>query len=109
MKTPAMRIQQKFETQTAQIGHCVIYEDELQSLWPLDEANRKAKIEQFAKEYRFKLRFYKHGLYAIFEEEAPLKALKASWGGDNPARTSVARAWVNRLYRFKKEPSHFTA
>jgi hypothetical protein len=33
-----------------QIGHCVIYEDELQSLWPLDEANRKAKIEQFAKE-----------------------------------------------------------
>jgi len=71
MKAPAMRIQQKLETRTAQIGHCVIYEDELQSLWPLDEANRKAKIEQFAKEYGFCLSLYKPGLCAIFEKERP--------------------------------------
>jgi hypothetical protein len=74
MKTPAMRIQQKLETRTAQMGHCVIYEDELQGLWPLDEADRKAKIEQFARDYGFKLSFYKHGLFAIFKEEAPRKS-----------------------------------
>jgi hypothetical protein len=38
---------------------CAIYEDELQRIWPLDEENRKAKIAQFAKEYGFKLSFYK--------------------------------------------------
>jgi hypothetical protein len=32
------------------IGHCAIYEDELQRIWPLEEENRRAKIEQFAKE-----------------------------------------------------------
>ena len=74
MKAPAMRIQQKLETRTAQIGHCVIYEDELQSLWPTNEANRKAKIEQFAKEYGFELSFYKQGRFAIFKEEASRKS-----------------------------------
>ena len=74
MKTPAMRIQQKLETRTAQMGQCVIYEDELQGLWPLDEADRRAKIEQFARDYGFKLSFYKHGLFAIFKEEAPRKS-----------------------------------
>jgi hypothetical protein len=72
MKTPAMRIRQKLETRTAQIGYCVIHEDELQWLWPLDEADRKASIEQFAKEYGFELSFYKHGRFAIFKEE-PLR------------------------------------
>ena len=74
MKALAMRIQQKLETRTAQIGHSVIYEDELQWLWPLNEANRKAKIEQFAKEYGFELSFYKHGRFAIFKEEPPRKS-----------------------------------
>ena len=78
MKTPAMRIQQELETRTAQIGHCVIYEDELQSLWPLDEANRKTKIEQFAKEYGFELSFYKHGRFAIFKEDADIRSQQLS-------------------------------
>jgi hypothetical protein len=54
---------------TAEIGHCAIYEDELQRLWPLDQKNRQANIEQFAKEFGFKLSFYKQGLCAIFEKE----------------------------------------
>ena len=78
MKAPAMRIQQKLETRTAQIGHCVIYEDELQSLWPLDEANRKTKIEQFAKEYGFELSFYKQGRFAIFKEDADIRSQQLS-------------------------------
>jgi hypothetical protein len=69
MKTLAERIERELETETARIGHCAIYEDDLQRLWPLNEENRKAKIEQFAKEYGFKLSFYKQGLCAIFEKE----------------------------------------
>jgi hypothetical protein len=68
MKILARRIQQQLEKQTAEIGHCAIYEEELQRLWPLDEKNRKAKIEQFAREFGFKLSFYRPGLCAIFEK-----------------------------------------
>jgi hypothetical protein len=53
--------------------HCAVYEDELQRVWPLDEENRKGKIEQFAKEHGFKLSFYKLGLCAIFEKEPQRK------------------------------------
>jgi hypothetical protein len=49
------------EAETQKVGHCGIYEDELQRIWPLDEENRKEKIAQFAKEYGFKLSFYKKG------------------------------------------------
>jgi hypothetical protein len=56
------------------LAKCAIYEDQLVRLWPLDEQDRKAKIAQFAKEYGFKLSFYKQGLCAIFEKEIP-KAL----------------------------------
>ena len=52
-------------------GHRPIYEDQLQRLWPLNEENRKAKIEQFAKEYRFKLSLHEEGLCAIFEIDSP--------------------------------------
>jgi hypothetical protein len=71
MKILARLIKRKLELQTEQIGHCAIYENELQRIWPLNERNRKAKIAQFAKEYGFKLSFYKQGLCAIFEKEAP--------------------------------------
>ena len=47
-------------------SHCAVYEDELQRVWPLDEENRKAKIEQFANEKGFRLIYYKRGLCAIF-------------------------------------------
>jgi hypothetical protein len=45
----------------------------LQRIWPLNEENRKAKIAQFAKDYGFKLSFYKQGLCAIFEKDVPIK------------------------------------
>ena len=73
MKTLAAKIKRELETQTPKIGHCGIYEKDLQRLWPLNVQNRKAKIEQFAKQYGFKLSFYKQGLCAIFEKDAPEK------------------------------------
>jgi hypothetical protein len=69
MKMLAAQIERELETETAMIGHCAIYEDQLQLIWPLDEENRKRKIEQFAKEHGFKLSFYKLGLRAMFEKE----------------------------------------
>ena len=51
-------------------GHCAIYENELQRLWPLDEKDRKAKIAVFAKTHGLRLSFYKPGLCAIFEKES---------------------------------------
>jgi len=69
MKNLARQIHRELENQTAQIGHCAIYENELQRLWPLDEENRRAKIELFAHGYGFKLSFYKQGLCAIFEKD----------------------------------------
>jgi hypothetical protein len=73
MKMLAAKIERELETETATIGHCAIYEDQLQRIWPLHEENRKGKIEQFAKEHGFKLSFYKLGLCAIFEKESQRK------------------------------------
>jgi hypothetical protein len=70
MKMLAKQIERELKTQ---IGHCAIYENELQRIWPLNEENRNAKIEQFAKECGFKLSFYKEGLCAIFERDSPRK------------------------------------
>jgi hypothetical protein len=72
MKILASRIKRRLDSQVGERGHCAIYEDELQRIWPLHEENRKAKILQFAKEHGFRLGFYKHGLCAIFENEPPL-------------------------------------
>jgi hypothetical protein len=69
MRILAKRIERELQVQTEKIGHCAIYEDELQRIWPLDEENRKAKIAQFAKEYGFQLSFYKQGLCAISVKE----------------------------------------
>jgi hypothetical protein len=71
MKTLAKRIRRELERETAKIGHCTIYEDELQRLWPIDEENRKQKIAHFANENGFKLTFYKQGLCAVFERKSP--------------------------------------
>jgi hypothetical protein len=71
MKTLAEKIRRELETETASIGHCAIYEDRLTRLWPIDDADRKQKIAQFANQYGFKLSFYKQGLCAIFEKDIP--------------------------------------
>jgi hypothetical protein len=73
MKFLARRIKRDLRARTGTFGHCAIYEEQLQRVWPLNEENRKAKIAQFAKEYGFQLSFYKHGLCAIFEREASRK------------------------------------
>lgn len=62
MKTLAGKIQ----LEIGGVGHYAAYEDELQRIWPLNLENRRAIIEQFAKEHGFQLGFYKEGLCAIF-------------------------------------------
>ena len=66
MKILAGLIRRELQLQANEYGHCALYEDELQ---PLDEENRKAKIEQFGNENGFRLIYYKPGLCAIFEEK----------------------------------------
>jgi hypothetical protein len=69
MKIFAGLIRRELRLQADKYGQCAIYEDELQRVWPIDEENRKAKIEQFANENGFRLIYYKPGLCAIFEEQ----------------------------------------
>ena len=71
MKCLSERIERELRAQAGKLGHCAIYEDELQRLWPLDEENRKQKIAHFANENGFKMSFYKQGLCAIFERKSP--------------------------------------
>ena len=70
MKTLAERIRLELELKTQTMGHCAIYEDELQRSWPIDEKDRERKIERFANLYGFHLSFYRHGLCAIFIKES---------------------------------------
>lgn len=71
MEILAARIKRQLLLDTGKWGHCAIYENELQRIWPLNEENRKRKIEQFAKKYGLRLSFYKSRLCAIFEKERP--------------------------------------
>jgi len=50
------------------LGHCAVYEKELQRVWPITEENRKAKIGEFAKKHGFRFAYYKQGHCAIFLE-----------------------------------------
>jgi hypothetical protein len=78
MEILARQIRRELELKTQTIGHCAIYEDQLQRIWPLDEENRKGKIEQFAKEHGFQLIFYKQGLCAIFIKESRIVLLSGN-------------------------------
>ena len=59
------------------LGHCAVYEKELQRVWPITEENRKAKIAEFAKEHGFQLVYYKQGLCAIFVENSTGRDIRA--------------------------------
>src|SRR5438552_5718106 len=52
------------------LGHCAVYEKELQRVWPITEENHRTKIAEFANEHGFQLAYYKHGLCAIFVEDS---------------------------------------
>lgn len=69
MRTLASKIQRELEGR--ETGHYAVYEDDLQRIWPLILQNRKAKIEQFAKEHGFTVAYYKEGLCAIFQKAPP--------------------------------------
>jgi hypothetical protein len=71
MKILARLIRNRMRAGARKWGHCAIYENELQRVWPIDAENRKSKIEQFAKEHGFRLSYYKRELCAIFEKEPP--------------------------------------
>src|SRR5215469_12751851 len=66
--------------------HCLIYEKDLERIWPINEKDRKEKIVQFAKKYGFHLRFYGKGMGAIFDkwpqQQVASKAAKAD-GSNN--------------------------
>jgi len=53
-----------------ELGHCAVYEKELQRVWPITEENRKAKIAEFAEKHGFRLAYYKQGHCAIFLEDS---------------------------------------
>jgi hypothetical protein len=78
MKTLAEHI--RLELERKAMGHCAIYEDELQCTWPIDEKDRERKIERFANLYGFHLSFYRQGLCAIFIKESR-EVWKKSRGG----------------------------
>jgi len=41
---------------------------DLQRIWPLEQEDREKKMAQFAKEFGFRLRFYRKGRCAIFDK-----------------------------------------
>lgn len=69
MRTLAARIRRELRKSALPIPYCAIYEEELQRFFPSELQNREAEIEKFAKQHGFKLRFYKRGLCAIFQED----------------------------------------
>ena len=71
MEILAEQIKRELAIETWKSGHCAIYEEELQRLWPLEDENRERKIAQFARDYGLRLTFYKQGLGAIFVREPP--------------------------------------
>ena len=55
----------QLQLKASDLGHCAVYETELQRFWPITEENRKAKIAEFAEKHGFRLAYYKQGHCAI--------------------------------------------
>src|SRR5215475_4415944 len=77
----------QLQLKASDLGHCALYEKELQRVWPISEENRKAKIAEFAEKRGFRLAYYKQGHCAIFLEDST---------GDIRARQIVATDYLNR-------------
>ena len=67
--TPERNTHGRLHLKASDLGHCAIYEKDLQRFWPITEENRKLKIAEFAKNQGFRLAYYKKGHCAIFLEE----------------------------------------
>jgi len=67
MRTLAEHIDEQI--QASRWGKCAVYEEQLQRLWSMNMENRQAAIEQFSKDYGFRLIYYRSGICAIFEKE----------------------------------------
>ena len=50
-------------------GLSAVYEPELSRVWPKDGRAREQQVEAFAKEHGWRLRYYKDGFIAIFDEQ----------------------------------------
>ena len=51
--------------------HCVIRDEDLERIWPINEEDREKKIARFAKKYGFRLRLYSKKGFAIFDKWLP--------------------------------------
>jgi len=103
MEILAAPIKRQLLLDTGTLGHCAIYKNELQRTWPLNEENRKRKIEQFTKKYGLRLSFYKSRLSAIFEKERPRPSSGAVGEG-----VSTLPSWPDHCattQRTSKQPS----
>ena len=60
----------QLQLKASDLGHCALYEKELQRLWPITEENRRAKIAEFGEKHGFRLAYYKQGHCAIFLEDS---------------------------------------
>jgi hypothetical protein len=56
----------QLELRASDLGHCAVYENELQRLWPIAEENRRAKIAEFGEKHGFRLAYYKQGTVRSF-------------------------------------------
>lgn len=60
----------QLQLKASDLGHCAVYEKELQRIWPTTEENRKAKIAEFGEKHGFRLAYYKQGHCAIFLDDS---------------------------------------
>src|SRR5215471_3370528 len=60
----------QLQLKVSDLGHCAVYEKELQRVWPIAEENRKAKIAEFGEKHGFRLAYYKQGHCAIFLDDS---------------------------------------
>jgi hypothetical protein len=66
METLAKQIEQGMRGEWKQ--RCFIEETDLEGIWPIDEKDREKKIAKFARNYGFRLMFYRKGLGAMFDK-----------------------------------------
>ena len=71
----------QLQLKASDLGHCAVYEKELQRVWPITEENRKAKIAEFGEKHGFRLAYYKQGHCAIFLDAQDRRALSHSARG----------------------------